>query len=319
MRTLKLVFFSVFCLALVMVGIQSSHMNVAAQTTAIFSDVPATYWAAPFIEAMYNNRVTTGCATNPLKYCPESPVTRAQLAVFLLRTKYGSTYTPPVATGTVFTDVSATYWAAPWIEEIKKEGITGGCGQTTFCPESPVTRAQMAVFLIKAVKGVTYTAPIATGTVFTDVPTTYWAAPWIEVLYKEGITSGCGGGKYCPDASVTRAQIAVFLANAFHVVVPTTGVVTGTLTSTPTALPTLVLSPSLTMPPTAVCSLKGQGDANCDGVVNGTDYDIWKSSIQTIPAIEAQPECPNGCQADFDKDGKVTVSDYEIWRNTLYQ
>ena len=46
---------------------------------------------------------------------------------------------------------------------------------------------------------------------FTDVPPDHWAYNYIEPLAASGITSGCGGGKYCPLAQVTRAQMAVFL------------------------------------------------------------------------------------------------------------
>jgi hypothetical protein len=69
------------------------------------------------------------------------------MAVFLLRTKYGNGYTPPPATG-VFADVPTNYWSAAWIEQLAAEGITGGCGNGTYCPNMVVTRAQMAVFLV---------------------------------------------------------------------------------------------------------------------------------------------------------------------------
>ena len=49
---------------------------------------------------------------------------------------------------------------------------------------------------------------------FTDVPTNYWAFQYIEALAASGITAGCGGGNYCPETTVTRAQMAVFLAKA---------------------------------------------------------------------------------------------------------
>ena len=55
----------------------------------------------------------------------------------------------------------------------------------------------------------------ATG-VFSDVPLGYWADKWIEQLAVEGVTFGCGVGIYCPDADVTRAQMAVFLVKAFN-------------------------------------------------------------------------------------------------------
>jgi len=52
--------------------------------------------------------------------------------------------------------------------------------------------------------------------VFGDVPLSYWAVDWIEELYADGITGGCGGGNYCPDNSVTRAEGAVFLVRTFN-------------------------------------------------------------------------------------------------------
>jgi hypothetical protein len=136
------------------------------------------------------------------------------MAVFLLRAKHGPTYNPPTATGTAFTDVPKTYWAAAWIEQLSREGVTGGCGGSKYCPDTIVTREQMAVFLLRARHGASYAPPAATG-MFTDVPKTYWAAAWIEQLAREGITGGCGGGKYCPGSVVNRAQMSVFLIKAF--------------------------------------------------------------------------------------------------------
>jgi hypothetical protein len=72
----------------------------------------------------------------------------------------------------------------------------------------------MAVFLLVAKHGTGYTPPVATG-VFSDVPAANAYAPWIEQLAAEGITGGCGGGKYCPKLVVNRAQMAVFLVKAF--------------------------------------------------------------------------------------------------------
>jgi hypothetical protein len=72
------------------------------------------------------------------------------MAVFLLRSKHGASFTPPaVGSSTGFSDVQPTYWSAAWIKQLVAEGITSGCGTGTYCPEAPVTRAQMAVFLVK--------------------------------------------------------------------------------------------------------------------------------------------------------------------------
>jgi hypothetical protein len=140
------------------------------------------------------------------------------MAVFLLRGIHGSSYTPPaVGATTGFGDVPTSYWAAAWIKQLAAEGITTGCGNGNYCPESPVTRAEMAVFLLRSEHGSSYTPPaVGSSTGFGDVPTTYWAAAWIKQLVTEGITSGCGGGNYCPESPVTRAEMAVFLVRTFN-------------------------------------------------------------------------------------------------------
>ena len=182
-----------------------------------FSDVSTGYWSWSFIERLYAAGITGGCGTSPLMYCPEGLVTRAQMAIFLERGINGSSYSPPAVGGsTGFTDVPVDHWAAAWIKQFALDGITAGCGQNTFCPEGAVTRSQMAVFLLKAKHGVNYSPPdVGAGTGFTDVPPNYWSAAWIKQLAAEGITGGCGGGNYCPEAPVTRAQMAVFLVKTF--------------------------------------------------------------------------------------------------------
>ena len=187
--------------------------NVELKTLPSFTDVPPLYWAYDYIERLYSAGITGGCGSG--NYCPADPVTRAQMAVFLLKGIHGAGYNPPsVGTETGFSDVPIGYWAAAWIKQLAAEGITSGCGAGIYCPDSSVTRAQMAVFLLKARHGVGFTPPSATG-IFTDVPTDFWAANWIERLASEGITSGCATGLYCPDNSVTRDQMAVFLVKAF--------------------------------------------------------------------------------------------------------
>ena len=118
--------------------------------TGVFQDVPVDYWAADWIEQLAVEGITSGCSVNPKLYCPTAAVTRDQMAIFLLRAKYGSSYVPPTATG-VFQDVPTNYWAADWIEQLAAEGITSGCSVTPklYCPTTAVTRDQMAVFLVR--------------------------------------------------------------------------------------------------------------------------------------------------------------------------
>ena len=116
-----------------------------------FPDVPTNNLFYPFVENLLHNGVTGGCAGGG--YCPGSNVTRAQMAVFLLKARWGSVFLPPPATGTVFPDVPASNPFARWIEELSREGVTRGCGGGLYCPDNPVTRQQMAVFLLKTHRG----------------------------------------------------------------------------------------------------------------------------------------------------------------------
>jgi hypothetical protein len=166
-----------------------------------------------FIVRLVANGLTAGCTGG--NYCPDDAVTRAQMAVFLLRGKEGLCYVPAPETGTVFGDVPVGSFAARWIEELAARGVTSGCGGGNYCPNSPVTREQMAVFLLVALEGVSYVPPPCTTPEFADVPCSSGFARWINELVERNITVGCGGGNYCPGDSVTRAQMAVFLCVTF--------------------------------------------------------------------------------------------------------
>jgi len=199
-------------------GFNLDDVALTENNLSTFHDVPKSYWAWQYIERLYAARITTGCSTNPLSYCPEQSVTRAQMAIFLERGLHGSAYQPPgVGAGTGFNDVATNYWAAAWIKQLAVEGITTGCGSGNYCPEDPVTRSQMAIFLLRSKYGAAYIPPgVGSSTGFNDVPVTQWAAAWIKQLAAESITTGCGSGNYCPEDSVTRAQMAVFLVRTFN-------------------------------------------------------------------------------------------------------
>jgi uncharacterized repeat protein (TIGR01451 family) len=120
--------------------------------TLIFADVPLDHPFADWISQLSEERITVGCRSTPLEYCPNVSVTRAQMAVFLLRLRHGFNYEPPAATGTIFVDVAPTDPLAAWVEQLAREGISGGCAMSAlrYCPGAGVTRAEMAVFLVRA-------------------------------------------------------------------------------------------------------------------------------------------------------------------------
>jgi len=184
---------------------------------ADFLDVTSSNNFYTYVTKLVANGITAGVGGG--LYGVNAPTLREQMAVFLLKSKYGLCFTPPPCTG-AFDDVpcpaTANFPYSDWIEELYAEQITAGCDTGKFCPEQPVQRDQMAVFLLKSEHGVSYVPPQCTG-VFADVACPSPFADFIEQLYNEGITSGCllNPLRYCPENANSRGEMAVFLVKTF--------------------------------------------------------------------------------------------------------
>jgi IPT/TIG domain/S-layer homology domain len=181
---------------------------------ADFLDVPPAHQFYTFVTKLVTSAITVGIGGG--LYGVDQATLRQQMAVFLLKARYGICYVPPQCSGT-FDDVPCPSTFANWIEELADQGITGGCGGDNYCPQNPVRRDQMAVFLLKTKYGSAYTPPACTG-VFDDVACGSPFAPWIEQLAEEQITSGCSitPPLYCPGNNNTRGQMAVFIQKTFN-------------------------------------------------------------------------------------------------------
>jgi hypothetical protein len=169
----------------------------------------------PFVTTVALNSVTTGCAASPPRFCAGNGITRAEMAVFLLRSMNGPAYVPPACATPLFTDVPCSNPFARWINELVARNVTAGCAPSLYCPNALVTREQMAVFLLRTRLGSSYNPPPCAAPTFTDVPCSSGFAPWIYDLVARGITGGCGAGTYCPTSAATRGQMAVFLVRTF--------------------------------------------------------------------------------------------------------
>jgi len=116
-----------------------------------------------------------------------------------------------------FTDVPSTHPFFKYIQMMSLLGITSGCAADRYCPDDPVTRGQMAVFILRALAGNNF--PFPAGQTFVDVPTNHIFYKYIQALFQRGITSGVGTNPltYGVDQLVTREQMAAFLMRAFSV------------------------------------------------------------------------------------------------------
>ncbi len=159
------------------------------------------------VAALAEDGVLAGSECEPGRFCPGDPVPRWLAAVWLVRTVDGQD-PEPISTSR-FADVDAGQWWAAHAERLAELGITRGCSTepARYCPDDPVTRAQMASFLETAFR--LDPAPAAG---FADTHGNRHAAA-IDALHNAGITKGCSAEplQFCPDRATTRIQMAVFL------------------------------------------------------------------------------------------------------------
>ena len=118
--------------------------------TTRFADVDASQWWAPYVERLADLGVTTGCATQPARFCPYETTNRARMASFLVRA-----FQLPSAPPAGFADVEGGAHAAN-IDALAASGITSGCRTQPlrYCPKRDTTRAQIATFLTRARTGI---------------------------------------------------------------------------------------------------------------------------------------------------------------------
>ena len=115
-----------------------------------FADVEDDTWWTPYTERMADLKITVGCKSEPLRYCPERFVSRSQMAAFLTR----AFKLPDAESPAGFEDVSEESWAFNYINSLAASKITVGCRSEplSYCPERSVTRAQMAAFIYRGLK-----------------------------------------------------------------------------------------------------------------------------------------------------------------------
>ena len=187
---------------------------VPVNFTVRFADVPDSNQFQAYIYGAAGAGIMTGCGG--VDFCPNGVVTRADMAGYIGRAVNGADFLGTPYQNS-FDDVTQQSSNANYIQWLVDQSITAGCGTDIYCPDQSVTRAQMAVFIVKAVEGSTFVPPACTG-VFNDVPCPGgFAVDFIEYLASTGVTAGCGDGNYCPDANISNGQMAVFLVKAFNI------------------------------------------------------------------------------------------------------
>ena len=179
----------------------------------VFADVP--------VDAYYHQPVQSLAAMGVFEgteceegFCPGRPLLRREMAVWLIRALEGSD--GATDHDSRFADVEDDDWQTPYMERMADLEITVGCRSDPprFCPDSPVSRGQMASFLTRALD-----LPPALPAGFADVdPEGNVHGDNISRLYAAKITVGCRSEplRFCPSQSVSRAQMATFIYRALQ-------------------------------------------------------------------------------------------------------
>ncbi len=171
----------------------------AAPPTASFADVAGTPWEDS-IAWLHWSGIAAGCGAD--RFCPGAVTTRAQMASLLVRAlPLGS------SSNDSFADDGGSVHHQN-INTLAASGITAGCGGDRFCPNAPVTRGQMATFLVNSLD-----LPGTARDYFSDDNTSVHQAN-INAVAASGITAGCSATDFCPELPINRGQIAVMLERA---------------------------------------------------------------------------------------------------------
>jgi hypothetical protein len=299
-------------------GEHGGSYNPLPATGTVFSDVTTGTYLAKWIEQFGNEGISTGCgAGSPPPYCPTDSVTRDGMAVFLERGKNGSTFQPPAASGNVFCDVLSTTFLAKWMEQLKADNITQGCGsvscprlggtQPNYCPTGIVTRGEMAPFIVRTFGlGGPVPTPTPTTTPATATPThTPSQTPTLSAATSTPTATSTSTPTRTPTQTATLPP-----ATSTPTRTPTQTATLPPATSTPTRTPTRTPTQTATAP--AATSTPTRTRTRTP-TLTPTSTGATLSSIQTTTFT---PRC-TGCHGGSSPDAGMNLSAGKSYSNLV--
>jgi len=176
-----------------------------------FADVPRSHAAWEDVQLVAARNLMNGYSD--LEFGVGDPLLRKEAAAVLVRAfDLPMVPLPPVPS---FGDVDPDDWSWPFIESLVAAGVTDGCSlqDMLFCPDDPLTRAELAAFMVKALGWDPATAP--QNPYFTDLTSgaVHWSFNFVQLAAQAGLVGSCGGGQYCPTDPVSRVDTAGAMRN----------------------------------------------------------------------------------------------------------
>ena len=181
-----------------------------------FTDVPQGHWAGDAVQYVYENNLMGG--TDSTTFSPNNTTTRGMIVTVL----YRLTGEPASGTASQFTDVAAGAWYAKAVAWAASRDIVNGTSATTFSPNSPITREQLAVIFYRYAQDQGWDV-----SAWTDLGL-YQDAAQVSDYATQALAWACGAGlitgttdtTLSPRGSATRAQVAVILTRFCETVMP---------------------------------------------------------------------------------------------------
>lgn len=187
--------------------VREGGQSQVPQTT--FMDVPASAWYYDAVEYVYENGLMSGVSSG--WFAPNDTLTRAMV----VQTLYAMEGRPSAASAG-FADVAPGDWYAGAVNWAAANGVVSGVSETSFAPNSALTREQLALILYRYAqyKGYDTTQGGMAIREFADYGSiSSWAAEAMGWAVNAGLISGVGGNQIAPTGTATRAQVAQILMN----------------------------------------------------------------------------------------------------------
>ena len=191
------------------VTVEATFTQIATEPETLpFTDVKTGDWFYEAVQYVYDKGMMTGVSAD--RFAPASTTTRGMIVTILYRLENE----PAVSGGSAFTDVENGAWYADAVAWAAANDIVNGTSATTFAPNSPITREQMATMLYrfaqyKGMDAVTLQENL-TGYPDGDQVSDY-AIPAMNWAVGQGLIAGMENGTLVPQGSATRAQVATIL------------------------------------------------------------------------------------------------------------
>ena len=187
----------------------SGSSAISGSTVSKFTDVSSSAWYAQYVEYVTSHGIMSG--TSATTFSPNDTLTRAMVVTML----YAIDGKPSVSSGSTFTDInSSAYYSAP-VSWAQSAGVVSGYSDSTFRPNTAITREQLAVIL-RAYATYKGKDDSATGDIYrfsdySDI--TSYAVDAIKWAVGHNIISGNTDGTISPNGTATRAEAATMFTS----------------------------------------------------------------------------------------------------------